>query len=313
MKISNSKRQLAQLLIKAGVKQFPKGATWVAQGSADLKASFYGGYKPKRCFGETAFCGDYCGRIHDVQLSTLTTSWHKTVLSRDEFDQIVAETVVTSEPDADGWIEWNVGGIHIGDFQLADYKILCTPQGSYLTNGSMNLIWHKNCEPFDIADYRRYKPELAKSTAVGDDETNLAAKEELEALELTPAPALDQLLQYWRNADDFAQRKQTEADEVAAMRDERWQAVQARAGEMGVTIDHVTEERSEAVLHVTNRSQLELGDVIWIGRSGVKEDERRLPEGEYQVVKVGTIGVLHNGVTFYPDFSFGSWRFIRRP
>ncbi|MGL4756198.1 MAG: hypothetical protein ACRCXB_27925 [Aeromonadaceae bacterium] len=55
--------------------------------------------------------------------------------------------------------------------------------------------------------------------------------------ESIPEPTLDQLLQDWRNADDYAQRKQTEADEAAAMRDERWQAVQARAGEMGVVVE----------------------------------------------------------------------------
>lgn len=50
-------------------------------------------------------------------------------------------------------------------------------------------------------------------------------------------PTIDQLLQDWRNADDYAKRKQAEADWSAAMRDERWQAVQARAGEMGVTVE----------------------------------------------------------------------------
>ena len=49
-------------------------------------------------------------------------------------------------------------------------------------------------------------------------------------------PAIEQLLQDWRDADDYAKRKQAEADEAAAMRDERWQAVQDRAGEVGVTV-----------------------------------------------------------------------------
>ena len=49
-------------------------------------------------------------------------------------------------------------------------------------------------------------------------------------------PTIDQLLQDWRNADDFAKLKQAEADEAAAMRDERWKELQASAGEMGVTV-----------------------------------------------------------------------------
>ena len=93
MKISKSKRQLAQMLIDAGVKEFPNGADWAAQGSTDLKASFYSGYKPNRGFGEDAFCGNYCGRCHDVQLPSLINNWYQTVLSCDEFDQIVAEIV----------------------------------------------------------------------------------------------------------------------------------------------------------------------------------------------------------------------------
>ena len=34
--ISKSKRQLAQLLIKAGVTQFPEGADWVAQNKSGV-------------------------------------------------------------------------------------------------------------------------------------------------------------------------------------------------------------------------------------------------------------------------------------
>ena len=52
----------------------------------------------------------------------------------------------------------------------------------------------------------------------------------------TNPPTIDQLLQDWRKADDFAKRKQAEADEAAAMRYERWNAVQVRAGEMGVAV-----------------------------------------------------------------------------
>ena len=48
--------------------------------------------------------------------------------------------------------------------------------------------------------------------------------------------AIEQLLQDWRDADDYAKRKQAEADDAAAMRDERWKELQARTGEMGVTV-----------------------------------------------------------------------------
>lgn len=157
--ISKSKRQLAQLLIKAGVTQFPEGAESAAQCRVDGAISFYGD-KPYR--DGDCWWGEHLDR-NDVSVDVLIPNWHQTVLSRDEFDQIVAETVVQDEP-----------------------------------------------QPVPTA-----------------------------------APTLDQLLHDWCNADDYAQRKQTEADEAAAMRDERWQAVQVRAGEMGVTVG-----RCESVMTV---------------------------------------------------------------
>lgn len=228
MKISKSKRQLAQLLIEAGVKKFPNGADWAAQGSLDIKVSFYGGYKPKRGFGEAAFCGSYCGSRHDVQLPSLINNWHQTVLSRDEFDQIVAETV----QDADGWIEWNCGegcpvyenvAVHV-KFRNGDHNITGM--------AASRLYWkHDNCFS-DIIAYRLHKPEQSKPEFCESVTRSIP--------EPAPTPTIDQLLQEWRNSDDFAKRKQAEADEASSMRDERWNAVQARASELNVTVERVS-------------------------------------------------------------------------
>lgn len=225
MKISKSKRQLAQLLIEAGVKKFPNGADWAAQGSIDLKASFYSEYKPKRGFGEAAFCGSYCGSRHDVQLPSLINNWHQTVLSRDEFDQIVAETA----PDADGWIEWKGGECPVG----GDVMVVCKVRtGKEFRNGkkikASILRWRHTGGMADIIAYRLHKPQKS--------EPQYCEPVTRSTHESTAAPTIDQLLQDWRNADDFAKRKQAEADEAAAMRDERWQAVQDRAGEVGVMV-----------------------------------------------------------------------------
>lgn len=223
MKISKCKRQLARLLIEAGVKKFPNGADWAAQGSTDLKASFYSGYKPKRGFGEAAFCGNYCGRCHDVQLPSLINNWHQTVLSCDEFDQIVAEIVA----DADGWIEWGGGECPVG----GDVLVCCkwrSGKVSITAYRAGSLSWRHNGNAADVIAYRLHKPEQAKPELC---ESVMRTIPEPEA-----KPTIDQLLQDWRNADDFAKSKQAEADEAAAMRDERWKELQARAGEMGVTV-----------------------------------------------------------------------------
>lgn len=171
MKISKSKYQLAQLLIKAGVTQFPDGANWAAQDECDMGCAF-SIETPTYTSGSTMHnCNS--SRVWKVILPTLIPSWHQTVLSRDEFDQIVAESVVQAKPKP--------------PYNLAD-------------------TFNCRCATRSIPE-----PEVK--------------------------PTLDQLLQDWRNADDYAQRKQAEADEAAAMRDERWQAVQVRAAEMGVTVE----------------------------------------------------------------------------
>lgn len=159
MKISNSKHQLAQLLIEAGVTQFPYGANWAAQGGGKGLVGFC---KNKQTRNGVDWTTNSDSLISTVKVAGRIPNWHQTVLSRDEFNQIVA---------------------------------------------SEKLPKHANCRCA-----LRPIPEP------------------------TVTPTLDQLLHDWRNADDYAQRKQTEADEAAAMRDERWQAVQARAGEMGVTV-----------------------------------------------------------------------------
>lgn len=313
MKISKSKRQLAQLLIEAGVTQFPKGANWAAQGSADLKASFYGGYKPKRGLGESAFCGVYCGRIHDIRLPVLTTNWHQTVLSRAEFDHIVDETA----PNADGWIEWHGRPESpVDEYALVDVKM---KNGTYheaqlLSDECWSDVWGDAA----ITHYRLHKRDLAKPTAVGDDETNLAAKEELEALEFTPTPTLDQLLQDWRNADDYAKRKRAEADEAAAMCDERWQAVQARAGEFGLAFSpRSAKQEDECELVITDWRDLQVGDIIEYVDGDIKEKNGMTgPVIEFAPEATDGMHVRLRCDNGQNEGRFGwprKWRFIRRP
>lgn len=240
--ISKSKRQLAQLLIEAGVTQFPEGAIWAAQDKAWNQyakcAMFYrGADKPEVYKGDTTWrpSGDYSfllDKVEPIVLSTLIPNWHQTVLSRDEFDQIVAETVVPSEPDSDGWIKWNGGECPVESGTSVDIKDAngvewfakkAAPQDSY--SDASECFWTWECSDANrIVAYRLHKPEQADPQYCESVTPSI------------PEPTLDQLLQDWRNADDYAQRKQTEADEAAAMRDERWREVQARAGEMSVTV-----------------------------------------------------------------------------
>lgn len=225
--ISKSKRQLAQLLIEAGVTQFPKDANWAAQDKSDFRVRFYDRV-PKRDTKDSFWNLRWKMVSYTlVKLNTLIPNWHQTVLSRDEFDQIVAETVVRSEPVADGWIEWcGKPESPVDEGTLVDVKM---KNGMYHEAQLLDdACWSDTWGDATITHYRPHKPEQA--------EPQYCESVMRSIPEPTTTPTLDQLLQDWRNADDYAQRKQTEADEAAAMRDERWQAVQARAGEMGVTV-----------------------------------------------------------------------------
>lgn len=261
--MNKSKTWLATALIESGVAKFPEGANWATQDKSDKRVSFYDHCKPER---DPAYCDrwgvdGYIGGSR-VQLPALNPQWHQTVLSRDEFDQFVAETV-------------------------------------------------------------------SRSTAVGDDETNLAAEEELRALTAVEspeqraklahiyAPTLDQLLQDWRNADDFAQRKQTEADEAAAMRDERWQAVQARAGEMNVTVGRCESRVTEPELVITDWRELRVGDIIEYVDGDIKDKigmtgpvvELALSAEDGMFVRLKCDNGPNKGRLGWPR----EWRFIRRP
>lgn len=240
MKISKSKRQLAQLIIEAGVKEFTNGADWAAQGSTDLKASFYSGYKPKRGFGEAAFCGSYCGSRHDVQLPSLINNWHQTVLSRDEFDRIVAETA----PDADGWIEWNGGRKSpVGDGVLVDVRL---KGGAYYEAELLDdTSWSDTWGEASIVAYRLHKqaePEFCESVmrSIPEPESidGLCAKvtEENKHQHVDAKPTIEQLAADYHNRKDYADRKQEEADTAKADTEARLAELVAAGKALGLVL-----------------------------------------------------------------------------
>ena len=96
MKISNSKKQLAQLLIEAGVTQFPDGANWAAQ-DGDKDVDFFE-MKPVR--DVEWWQGDY-DVANRVSLSVKIPNWHQTVLSRDEYFHLYPVAEAALEPVAD--------------------------------------------------------------------------------------------------------------------------------------------------------------------------------------------------------------------
>ena len=234
MKISNSKKQLAKLLIEAGVTQFPDGANWAAQDkdkspieSSPLSVMFYSTkpLRPQKGDGywfATVPLSELVGK--PVKLSTLIPNWHQTALSRDEFDQIVAKTIAQSEPDADGWIEWKGGecplrggidGLSI-EYRTASGDIEVATEWDILELGWIHQGTYDDVEAYRVVS-----------------EPDAPANQTIEQL------AID-----YRNRKDYAERKQQEADDAKADAEAKLAELVAAGKALGLVLS-VTEQEQE--------------------------------------------------------------------
>ena len=223
--------------------------------------------------------------------------------------------------DADEWVEWDGGECPVGIDEVVDVMQL---DGHTYTAMAVNFHWLLKNGSVSVTRYRLHKPEV-KSTAVGDDETNLAAKEELLALERSESleqptkladiyrPSIEQLAANYRNAKDYAERKQQEADAAKADADAALGELVAAGRAINLVIGVATPKPG---LVVTDWRDLRVGDEVKVVR----------PNGG--VVEIGEIGVIaeksndgfwskfpSSSRYYYYDHQFidGSVVFIRRP
>lgn len=228
MKISKSKKELASIISENG--GWRNGAEFAWYGN-QTKKGWFGISKP-RYSPEQKSLQILGNHITGSFPCRKPNNWHQTILSREEYFHLYPS------PDADGWIEWKGGECPVG----GDVMVCCKLRSGKVSITAYHagiLSWRHNGNAVDIIAYRLHKPNQSATSERLSAEAVSAAKAALmsESIEwLGRNSTLDQLLQDWRNADDYAKRKQAEADEAAAMRDERWSAVQVRAGEMGVTV-----------------------------------------------------------------------------
>ena len=218
MKISNSKKELARIISEHGGWRNGDFAAHDGDGGV-------GGYGVRPVW---SLLGKYWlnEALGEWFVADKIKNHHQTVLSRAEYYHLY------QGPDADGWIEWSGGECPVDNGDRIDIKFEC---GIERANVHAAWNWRHNQGQYNIIGYRLHKPEQGEiveynglgAVYTGPVQSNFVIAEETN---------LDQLLQDWRNVEDFAQRKQAEADEAAAMRDERWSAVQAKAGEIGVTV-----------------------------------------------------------------------------
>ena len=134
-------------------------------------------------------------------------------------------------------------------------------------------------------------------------------KEENKHEHVEAKPTIEQLAADYRNAKDYADRKQQEADAKLA-------ELVAAGKALGLVLS-VTDTGPELV--ITDWRDLLVGDRIWVGDSG---RSRNCPEGEYEIAAIDRrdsdqpVGLAWpgglSGVT-WPQIHKRGWRFIRRP
>lgn len=227
MKISNSKKELARIISENG--GWRDGAKLAVFGPVSKKVRFSRHHEKPVTLHKSRGLGrgweivgqfDSWMESESIHVGKPFRNWHQTILSRAEYFHLYPV------PDADGWIEWSGGECPVGEGDRIDVKF---SDGDEHFDVSSEWDWGADAGSCNIIAYRHHKKQKS--------EPQYCESVTRSIPEPIAAPTTDQLLQDWRNADDYAKRKQAEADDAAAMRDERWNAVQARAGEMGVTVE----------------------------------------------------------------------------
>ena len=294
MKISNSKKQLAKIIHEN--EGWVDGAEFSAQ-DKDGEVFHYA-TKPSIDKGSGVWRHKGCIGHGDFPAKTLP-NWHQTILSRDEYFHLYPA------PDADGWIEWSGGEcpcpIDSGVARMRD--------GTEMAFGKRNAYnWrHDGSCPRErqIVAYRLHKPEREKLEFCESVIHSIP--------ESSSKPTIEQLAADYRNAKNYADRKQEEADAAKADAEAKLAELVAAGKALGLALS-VTGAESKPELVIIDWRDLRVDDLIWYAG----DDE--LSYGEYYVMEVETPDyegyrtVMVNGVNggHWIDTQV-KWGLIRRP
>ena len=234
MKISKSKQELAQLLIEMGVTKFPDGANWAAQDKSGKEIYCYKN-KPRRplSWGSWHHDGGVVSN-GEFQANALIANWHQTVLSSDEFDQIVAEIVAETAPDADGWIEWKGWECPAGEGDRIDVKF---SDGDVFFDVGSDLGWGVDAGGCNIIAYRLHKPEQAKPECC---ESVMRSIPDPDEQVWTNPPSIEQLAADYRAKLAIATQAQEEADSHRCGAEVALSKLEIAAEDLGFKIEPIT-------------------------------------------------------------------------
>lgn len=340
MKLSKSKLALAKVINENG-GWVDDSANWAVQPKHENGNIMFstGENKPYRGHSCDWFTFDGSGSWLDcsVHYNKVLPNWHQCVLRREEYYQAYPEVTEQDvvdlaksidmidacdnpKADADGWIEWKGGECPVERGTLVDVKYSGGEESfgvSALTegwhddhvrgsNGKRTAAnWVDTLPVSGIIAYRLHKPEVKPEFC--ESVTRSITEPEVK-------PTIEQLAQDYRDAKDYADRKQQEADDAKAAADAALGELE-RAGEaLGLLIAIAKQDR-EPELVITDWRDLRVNDVIFVGEYDEHES------GDYVVIEledrdyVGSYAVKAAGIDGngrWIDTAM-EWRFIRRP
>ena len=224
MKISKSKQELARIVSENGGW---RDGNYAVQDRDDKKVWFM-----RALVGRPDGASFWPGvKSRGIPYSKVLTNWHQTILSRAEYLHLYPA------PDDDGWIEWKDGECPVGEGVLIDAK---KADGSteLAIHDPEDRIWgdteHLKC----IIAYRLHKHEKVKSEFC---ESVTRAIPEPDERVWTNPPTIEQLAADYRNAKDYAERKQQEADDAKADADVRLKALELAGEALGLKVSPIAE------------------------------------------------------------------------
>ena len=298
MKISNGKKQLAKIIHENG--GWRDGAEFAAQGGNHGHVGF-ASVAPVRNGKVWDMTRGFAGKF---LADEILPNWHQTILSRDEYFHLYPA------PGAEGWVEWNGGSkspVAKGD--AVDVKI---KDGSEHFDQLLDDdCWCDSWGEESIIAYRLHKPEQATAKGRLSGEAVSAAKNALmgdSIEELARKPTIEQLAADYRNAKDYADRKQQEADAAKADAEAKLAELVAAGEALGLVLSVAA---TEPELVITDWRDLQIGDVIWW--CGAKDNA----PGEYEVKQLepddydGFLTIAAGN--YWVHYEKDDWKFVRRP
>lgn len=293
-KLKPSKQALADAIHQNG--GWRSGANWACQHGLNRMVVFSAsGLAPTRNAARGMACWN-SGAIFfgGFQFDRKLPNWHQCVLSREEYYHAYPKA------DADGWVEWNgVAKSPVGKGVAVDVK---------MQNGTQHFgqliddeCWGDHWGDASIISYRLHKVEVEPEFC----ESVMRSTPDPES-----KPTIEQLAADYRNAKDYADRKQDEADKASMESDAALSQLEDAIAAIGFVITPLaaTEKEPELVAAV------KVGDQVERVESNIKRDKYN-----------GMVGRLHfidesdTSTPYLVDFDGEAqiWchevKFIRRP